>query len=86
MQAMRGPATLTFDDGTTVDVVVDLTFQQRRGSFEGRGVIRTADTLQFALKGNHAILDCGGRKIEVGIQLAKTEGIATITASGRPLT
>jgi len=82
MQAMQGPATLTFDDGTTADVDVNLTFQQRGELMGGRGVVRHEDIFLLSMKDGQPTLECRGRRIKIMITCANSDGTATIITSG----
>lgn len=82
---MQGRATLTFDDGSTHAVSVDLRFHQSRGMMAGTGTIEADDVMTIGMKDGGAVLSCGGQKIRVIITSASSDGTGTIRSTGAPI-
>lgn len=85
MAHIRGPAEVTYDDGTRFSAKIDITFTETRGTKQGRGTIESDDLLVMGMKDGKPILTCGALRIRVAITSARGDGTGTLVTSGPPL-
>lgn len=84
MKNYRGPATLTFEDGTLISGDTNMTYTVVGTRISGRGYILSPDAMSLFTRNDPAILHHNDFRIPVHLQEVDVDGAKIVTA-GDPL-
>lgn len=79
MTTLKGPATLTFEDGRCFQIDVAIEFP------EGRGSVCAAQMMLIAGRNRSARLDCGHMTVEAIVKDGHPSGSGIIVTCGDPV-
>ena len=84
MDRLKGPATLTFDDGTVFEGDAELV-SLPKGSKGFTGIFKSTDAFSIGSKEGQPTLKTNGVRFKVQVRQASSDGHVNIETSGGPI-